>query len=93
MLLAKNFEDCVVYISSDGVTVAVPAPVEGLSAASVAQITETIIDETGCTAEDIRVIEVKGNGADTNVTVPGDTSETGAAASASPAPSATPTAE
>ena len=25
MLLAKNFEDCVVYISSDGVTVAVPA--------------------------------------------------------------------
>ena len=93
MLLAKNFEDCVVYISSDGVTVAVPAPVEGLSAASVAQITETIIDETGCTAEDIRVIEVKGNGADTNVTVPGETSETGAAASASPAPSATPTAE
>ena len=93
MLLAKNFEDCVVYISSDGVTVAVPAPVEGLSAASVAQITETIIDETGCTAEDIRVIEVKGNGVDTNVTVPGDTSETGAAASASPAPSATPTAE
>ncbi len=93
MLLAKNFEDCVVYISSDGVTVAVPAPVEGLSAASVAQITETIIDETGCTAEDIRVIEVKGNGADTNVTVPGETSETGAAVSASPAPSATPTAE
>ena len=93
LLLAKNFTDCVVYISSDGVTVAVPAPVEGLSAASVAQITETIIDETGCTAEDIRVIEVKGNGADTNVTVPGDTSETGAAASASPAPSATPTAE
>ena len=82
MLLAKNFEDCVVYISSDGVTVAVPAPVEGLSAASVAQITETIIDETGCTAEDIRVIEVKGNGADTNVTVPGETSETGAAVSA-----------
>ena len=93
MLLAKNFEDCVVYISSDGVTVAVPAPVEGLSAASVAQITETIIDETGCTAEDIRVIEVKGNGADTNVTVPGETSETGDAVSASPAPSATPTAE
>lgn len=93
MLLAKNFEDCVVYISSDGVTVAVPAPVEGLSAASVAQITETIIDETGCTAEDIRVIEVKGNGADTNVTVPGETSETGATVSASPAPSATPTAE
>ena len=73
LLLAKNFEDCVVYISSDGVTVAVPAPVEGLSAASVAQITETIIGETGCTAEDIRVIEVKGGSSGTSIT---DTDET-----------------
>ena len=59
LLLAKDFADCVVYISSDGVTAAVPAPLEGLSEASVAQITETIIAETGCSAEDIRVIEVK----------------------------------
>lgn len=63
LLLAKNFDDCVVYISGDGVTAAVPAPVEGLSSASVAQITETIIAETGCAAEDIRVIEVKQGGA------------------------------
>ena len=42
LLLAKNFSDCVAYISSDGVTVAVPAPVEGLSAAAVAQVTETV---------------------------------------------------
>ena len=62
LLLAKNFADAVVYISSDGVTVAVPAPVEGLNSAEVAQITETVIGETGCTAEDIRVIEVKGVG-------------------------------
>ena len=85
LLLAKNFEDCVVYISSDGVTVAVPAPVEGLSAASVAQITETIIGETGCTAEDIRVIEVKGGSSGTSIT---DTDETDAGAKASPSPSA-----
>lgn len=87
LLLAKNFEDCVVYISSDGVTVAVPAPVEGLSAASVAQITETIIGETGCTAEDIRVIEVKGGTSGTSIT---DTDETDAGAKASPSPSASP---
>lgn len=87
LLLAKNFEDCVVYISSDGVTVAVPAPVEGLSAASVAQITETIIGETGCTAEDIRVIEVKGGRSGTSIT---DTDETDAGAKASPSPSASP---
>lgn len=87
LLLAKNFEDCVVYISSDGVTVAVPAPVEGLSAASVAQITETIIGETGCTAEDIRVIEVKGGTSGTSIT---DTDETDAGAKASPSPSTSP---
>ena len=59
LLLARDFADCVVYIADEGVTVAVPAPVEGLSAASVAQITETVTNETGCSAEQIRVIEVK----------------------------------
>ena len=32
-LIAKDFSDCVVYISGEGVTVAVPAPAEGLSEA------------------------------------------------------------
>lgn len=85
LLLAKNFDDCVVYISDDGVTVAVPAPVEGLSAASVAQITETIIAETGCTAEDIHVIEVKPGG---KTTQPEATPAPSAVASPAPSPSA-----
>lgn len=83
LLLAKNFDDCVVYISSDGVTAAVPAPVEGLSAASVAQITETIIAETGCTAEDIHVIEVKPGG---KTTQPEATPAPSAVASPTPSP-------
>lgn len=83
LLLAKNFDDCVVYISSDGVTAAVPAPVEGLSAASVAQITETIIAETGCTAEDIHVIEVKPGG---KTTQPEATPAPSAVASPAPSP-------
>lgn len=83
LLLAKDFSDCVVYISSDGVTAAVPAPVEGLSAAAVAQITETIIGETGCSAEDIRVIEVKPGSEASPAATPA-----AAAGSASPAPGA-----
>ncbi len=82
LLLAKGFDDCVVYITGDGVTAAVPAPLEGLSAASVAQITETVIGETGCTAEDIRVIEVKGGKASPAQATPAP------GASASPAPGA-----
>lgn len=83
LLLAKDFSDCVVYISSDGVTAAVPAPVEGLSASAVAQITETIIGETGCSAEDIRVIEVKPGSEASPAATPA-----AAAGSASPAPGA-----
>ena len=83
LLLARDFADCVVYIASDGVTVAVPAPVEGLSSALVAQVTETVCAETGLSAEDIRVIEVKPGASDTEETIKPSASP--AAPSASPA--------
>lgn len=57
-LLAKNFTDCVVFVSDEGVTVAVPAPVEGLTDAQVAQITETVVDNTDYTAQALNIIEV-----------------------------------
>ncbi|MEG1632707.1 MAG: SpoIIIAH-like family protein [Oscillospiraceae bacterium] len=59
MLIAKDFTDCVVYMSSEGVTVAVPAPVEGLSETQVAQITDAITAETEYEATQIKVIEIK----------------------------------
>lgn len=60
LLLAKDFADCVVYIGNDKVTVAVPAPQEGLSEESVARITDTILSETEYTAAQLSIIEVKG---------------------------------
>lgn len=59
LLIAKDFADCIVFISDDGVTVAVPAPAEGLSQAAVARITETITSETDFTAAQLQVIEIK----------------------------------
>ena len=59
LLLAKDFDDCVVYISGDGVTVAVPSPPEGLSTAAVARITDVITGETDFTASQMRIIEVR----------------------------------
>ncbi len=59
LLLAKNFSECVVYITEDGITVAVPAPADGLSTAQVATITDAIVGETDYTAPQIKVIEVK----------------------------------
>ena len=39
-LLAKDFADCVVYLSSQGCTVAVPSGADGLTETQVAQITD-----------------------------------------------------
>lgn len=57
-LLAKDFADCVVFVNDDGVTVAVPAPTEGLTDTQVAQITEAVLSNTDFTAEALNVIEV-----------------------------------
>lgn len=59
LLIAKEFADCVVYIGNDTVTVAVPAPAEGLSAEAVAQITDIICAETPYQAAQLSIIEVK----------------------------------
>lgn len=59
LLLAKDFTDCVVYISDEGVTVAVPAPAEGLSQEAVARITEVIVSETDYLPSQLSIIEVK----------------------------------
>ena len=59
LLLAKDFSECVVYISNDSITVAVPAPAEGLSEEAVARITDVICTETEYNASQLSIIEVK----------------------------------
>jgi len=59
LLLAKDFEDCLVYMTGDGITVAVPAPADGLSSAAVARITDTVTAETDYAVSQIRIIEVR----------------------------------
>ena len=58
LLVAKDFADCVVYMTDDSITVAVPAPADGLSEAAVARITETVTSETGYNATQLNVIEI-----------------------------------
>lgn len=59
LVMAKGFADCVATISDSGVSVMVPSSEEGLASDEVAKIADIVIAETGCTAEDIVVIEVK----------------------------------
>ncbi len=57
-LLAKQFKDCVVFVSDEGVTVAVPAPLEGLTDTQVAQITEAVVTNTDWPAQSLNIVEV-----------------------------------
>ena len=59
LLIAKDFADCVVYIGNGCVTVAVPAPAEGLSEEAVARITDVICTSTDYDASQLNIIEVK----------------------------------
>ena len=64
-----------VFLTDESVTVAVPAPLEGLSQADVARITDTVLAETGLSASDMRVIEVKGEMTPEEWLVPEEESE------------------
>ncbi len=57
-LLAKSFADCVVYMSEEGCTVAVPAPAQGLAEEQVARITEVVTSNTDYKPAQINVIAV-----------------------------------
>ena len=59
MLIAKQYADCVTYITEDNITVTVPAPIEGLTADAVAKITDIITSETEFTMDEITIIEIK----------------------------------
>lgn len=59
MLIAKNYADCVTYITDQKITVTVPAPIEGLTAEAVARITDIITSETEFTMDQINIIEIK----------------------------------
>lgn len=59
MLIAKQYADCVTYITDENITVTVPAPSEGLTAEAVAKITDMITTETDFTMDEITIIEIK----------------------------------
>lgn len=59
MLIAKDYADCVAYITDDNITITVPAPVEGLTSDAVARITDVITAETSFGMDHINIIEIK----------------------------------
>ena len=58
MITAKGYEDCVVFLSDDSVSVVVSSPDDGLQTEDVARITDIVKEETGLTAASIKIMEV-----------------------------------
>ena len=59
LIIAKGYTDCVAYMSSDGVSVAVATPEGGLQTEDVAVIADIVMTQSEYTLDDIRVVEVQ----------------------------------
>lgn len=59
LMIAKGYDDCVVYMNEDHINVAVSAPAEGLAETDVALISDLVTTQTDYSLDEIRIIEVK----------------------------------
>ena len=58
LIIAKGYTDCVAYMSSEGISVAVSAPEGGLKQEDVAVIADIVMTQSDYGLSDIRVVEV-----------------------------------
>ena len=58
MITAKGYADCVVFMADDSVSVVVSAGEDGLQTEDIARITDIVKQETGLSAESIKIMEV-----------------------------------
>ena len=58
LVIAKGYTDCVAYMTSEGISVAVSAPEGGLQDADVALIADIVMSQSDYQLTDIRIVEV-----------------------------------
>lgn len=59
LVTAKGYGDCVCFIGEDGVNLVVSSTDQGLSETDIAKIVEIVREETGLSADQIKIIEAK----------------------------------
>lgn len=59
LIIAKGYQDCVAYMTSEGISVAVSAPDGGLQTEDVAVIADVVMSQSDYGLKDIRVVEVQ----------------------------------
>lgn len=60
LVVAKGYTDCVAFIGEDSLSVVVQMPEGELTAVDTARITDIAVQETGMSADRIRIIDVAG---------------------------------
>ena len=59
LIIAKGYQDCVAYMTGEGVSVAVASPEGGLQQEDVAVIADIVMAQSEYDMDDIRVVEVQ----------------------------------
>lgn len=59
LIIAKGYQDCVAYMTSEGISVAVSSPDGGLQSEDVAVIADVVMSQSAYGIKDIRVVEVQ----------------------------------
>lgn len=59
LVIAKGYRDCVAYMSSEGISVAVASPEGGLQDGDVAVIADIVMTQSDYCLDEIRVVEVQ----------------------------------
>ena len=57
LVTAKGYGDCICFLNENGISVVVSATADGLSESDIAKIVEIVTEETGLTADRIKIIE------------------------------------
>lgn len=58
LVIAKGYEDCVAYITEEGITLTVAAPESGLTENDVALVADVVLSQTNFSLSDIHVVGV-----------------------------------
>lgn len=59
LVIAKGYEDCVAYISEEGISVAVAMPTDGLKEGDVSLLADIVMAQTDYDLSDIRIFGVE----------------------------------
>ena len=59
LIIAKGYQDCVAYMTSEGISVTVSSPDGGLQSEDVAVIADVVMSQSDYGLKDIRVVEVQ----------------------------------